>query len=109
MVANGIAEQPLSGHDRPSVLTPKPWRRRVMSGNLDEARALLIQGASSRLVRGMVALCSGDWPEARSVLEAVFRMQLRSGARERQVDQSFWYARLLRVNRGAGTRQRLSR
>ena len=94
----GIAEQPLSGTIVLQSLLQNLGVACVMSGNIDEARALLIRGSSSRLVRGMVALCSGDWPEARSVLEAGLSNAAASGARERQVDQSFWYARLLRVS-----------
>ncbi len=68
----------------------------VMTGNLEDARAL-VDRAPSTLLRGMIAIHGGDWTEAKSVLETGLSITRASGARERHADLSFWYARLLRI------------
>ena len=69
----------------------------VMTGNLEDAQAL-VDRAPSSLLRGMIAIHGGDWRAAKSVLESGLSITGASGARERHADLSFWYGRLLRVS-----------
>jgi tetratricopeptide (TPR) repeat protein len=68
----------------------------VMTGNLEDAQAL-VDKAPSTLLRGIIAIHGGDWTTAKSVLETGLSITRASGARERHADLSFWYARLLRI------------
>ena len=104
----GIAEQPLSGTIVLQSLLQTLGVACVMSGNIDEARALLIRGSSSRLVRGMVALCVAIGRTRDPFLKQVFRMQLRR-AREKGKSTFFLVRTFAACQRGAGTRQRITR
>lgn len=68
----------------------------VMTGNLEDAQAL-VDRAPSTLLRGIIAIHGGDWTTAKSVLETGLSITRASGSRERHADLSFWYARLLRI------------
>jgi hypothetical protein len=68
----------------------------VMTGNLEDAQAL-VDRAPSTLLRGIIGIHGGDWTAAKSVLETGLSITRASGARERHADLSFWYARLLRI------------
>ena len=93
----GIAEPALGGTIVLQSLLQTLGVACVMSGNIEEARALLDQ-APNTLLGGSAALCVGDWPRAKSLLEAGLSNTITTGARERQADLSFWYARLLRIS-----------
>ena len=89
----GLANLPLIRQD----LMAKLATANVMTGSLEEARALVDQ-VSSTLLHGIVALYGGDWSEAKSTLESGLARAIASGAQERQADLTFCSARLLRIS-----------
>ncbi len=89
----GIAKLPMNRKDLIGDLAAA----HILTGSLEEARVQINQ-ASTVLLHGVMAFHDGDWREAESAFEVGLSNAGASGARERQVDLSFWYARLHRRN-----------